>query len=456
MSIPIIAVICVLFIAIIALIVFVAKNVFAPLKEENILRFVKQGKISNAVKLAKQIISKDPKNYMARYYLGKAYIKDNKSELAILEYKFVNENALFNRGLSEVDFRKEYSQLLLQHNQQAEALKQCLLLTKIAPDDKENYYNVGHLYQLTGHYDTAVTYMKKAILLNPRHPKAHAEMGLMLYRMKSFADAKKEIDLAIKISPDTYSSYYYLGKIQKDSKDIPAAIKSFERAQRDSEIKQKAVIEHGTCYMLVNRFDNAIVDFQRAIELDKENMSSETLYARYFLASCYEKLRKMDKAIEQWTIISKKNKGFRDVGAKLAEYSDLQTNDYLKDYLTCNNEEFLIYCKNACEKAMKLQVLSSESKKWGCIIVGYEKNGDSWMSVRKMNYYIRFYREIEPLEDSAIRETLETMKNHNCLKSYIFSSSGFTMSAKKFADNRPIELSDKERLESFLASAGTK
>ena len=84
------------------------------------------------IKLAKQIISKDSKNYLAHYYLGKAYIQENKSELAIIEYKMVDENALFGTELNETDFRKEYSALLLKHKHQNEALKNFLLLLLVS------------------------------------------------------------------------------------------------------------------------------------------------------------------------------------------------------------------------------------------------------------------------------------------------------------------------------------
>src|SRR5574344_1622406 len=113
--------------------------------------------------------------------------------------------------------------------------------------------------------------MQKCAMLDKKHAKAHAEIGLMLYRTKQFNEAKKEIDIALKLSPETYSSYYYLGKILKEAKDLQGAIKAFEKAQRDPEVKQKAIIEHGSCYMLAGRNDNALVDFQRAIELDKDN-----------------------------------------------------------------------------------------------------------------------------------------------------------------------------------------
>lgn len=438
------------------LLFIVLKSILSPKKIEAVPRLIKQGKTQNAIKIAKQIISKDNKNYIAHYYLGKAYVKEGKTELAIIEYKSVNENALFGQGLDELSFRKEYSELLLKYNQQNEALKNFLLLTKLDPRNADNFYQVGRIYEMQNRYDLSLGFMQKCVMLDKKHAKAHAELGLMLYRTKQFNEAKKEIDLAIKLSPETYSSYYYLGKILKEAKDIPGAIKAFEKAQRDQEVKQKSIIEHGSCYMMVNRFDNAAVDFQRAIELDKENALPETLYARYFLATCYEKSRKIDKAIEQWETIYKRNKGFRDVSAKLSEYKDLQANDYLKDYLTCSNEEFPLICKNASMKGLNLQVLNCDLKKWGCQITAVNKGDDSWMAVRKQVMLLRYYREPEPIEEQQIHESLDELKKLNGIKAYLFSSSGFNTAAKRFSENRPIELIEKQKLEAVLSKAGAQ
>ena len=452
----IIVIVSFLAVVIISLIILIINNFVSPKKIEAIPRLLKQGKTTNAIKIAKQLLAKDPKNYLAHYYLGKAYLKENRTELAVIEYKNVNENALFGEGLDELVFRKEYSQLLLKYNQQNEALKNFLLLTKLDPHNADNFFQVGQIYEQQNRYDLALGFMQKCAMLDKKHARAHAEIGLMLYRTKQFNEAKKEIDIAIKLSPDTYSSYYYLGKILKDAKDIQGAIKSFEKAQRDPDVKQKAIIEHGSCYMMANRYDNAMVDFQRAIELDKENSQPETIYAHYFLATCYEKCRKIDKAIEQWEIIYKKNKGFRDVSAKLSEYKDLQANDYLKDYLTCSNEEFPMICKNAAIKGLSLQVLSCDSTKWGCQITGVNKSDESWMAVRKQVIMLRFYREPEPIEEQQIHDALDTMKSINSVKAFLFSSSGFNTAAKRFAENRPVELLEKQKLEAVLAKAGSK
>ena len=451
-----IIIICVMAIVVVALILLIAKSAIAPKRVEALPKLITQGKTQKAIKLSKQLLQKDPKNYMANYYLGKAYLKEGKKELAILEYKHVNENALFGEQLNELDFRKEFAELLLKFNQQNEALKNYILLTKLEPKNAENYFQAGWLYEQQNRYDLALGFMQKAATIDKKHAKAHAEIGLMLYRTKQFNEAKKEIDLAIKLSPDTYSSYYYLGKILKDAKDLQSAIKAFEKAQRDPDVKQKAIIEHGSCFMIAGRYDSAMVDFQRAIDFDKNNEFAETLYARYFLAVCYEKSRKIDKAIEQWEEIYKRNKSFRDVSAKLSEYKDIQTNDNMKDYLTCSNEEFTLICKNAAVNGLSLQVLSAEQKQWGCQITGIVKSDDSWMNVRKQVLLIRFFREPEPIDEKMVMQTIDDMKPLNSTKSYIFSSSGFSQQAKRFAENRPVELIEKQKLEAVLSKAGSK
>ncbi len=438
-----------------SLLFIVIKSTILPKRVDVLPKYINQGKTQAAIKTAKQMIAKDPKNAPAHYYLGKAYTKEKKYELALMEYRFVNDNALFGQGgLNELSFRREYSELLSKSNQTEEALKNYLLLTKMEPKNAENYFNVGRIYEAQNRYDIALGFMQKAAMIDKKHARAHAEIGLMLYRTKQFNDAKKEIDMALKISPDTYSSYYYLGKILKDGKDIQGALKAFEKAQRDPDCKQKAIIEHGSCFMLVNRMDNAIPDFQRAIDLDRSETNPETLFARYFLAACYEKSRKIEKAIEQWELIYKKNKNFRDVSAKLSEYKDLQANDYLKDYLTSNDDQFSEICQNAIAKGLSLQILNVEITKGCCQMTAVDKKDETWMAVRKQPALIRFYREPNPTEETEVRSALDYMKTNGCVKSFLFSSGGFTLAAKKTAENRPVELIEKEKLEQILTKAG--
>ena len=424
-----------------------------PQRVDTVRKLIKQGKNQAAAKLAKQIIAKNPKDYPAHYYLGKAYLADNRGELALIEFKMINDNALFGPMLPEVPFRQEFAALQMKFNHTEEALKEYLILTKLDAMNAANFLNAGKIYEQMNRKDLALGFYQRCIKLEPKNAQAHGALGHILFLAKQYVEAKRELDLAIRLSPETYANYYYLGKLLKEAKDLGAAVKAFDKAQRDSEFKQKALIERATCYIIANRYDNAQIDLQRAIDLDKDESKSDTLYARYFLASCYEQGRKIDKAIEQWEKIHKRSRSFRDVAAKLQEYKDLQANDNLKDYLTCSDAEFAELCKNIALKALGLTAQQIETKKDGCQIIASESKDGDWRNMRKQMMLLRFYRDPEPVEDADVREVLDKAKDANCTKAYIFVSSEFARGAVQFAESRPVELVSKIKLEEFLAKA---
>lgn len=436
------------------LIVIIIKNIATPKKIGSVQKLIKEGKLQAAQRIAKGALAKNPRDYVAHYWLGEAYLADNKPELAFVEFKTVNENAVFNGTIPEVPFRKKMAELYSKYNQNQDALKEYLLLTKQDPHDGDNYYNVGRIYESLNQAPNALGFYQKAVALNKKNDKAHTALGYLLYRSKQFQEAKKEIDLAIKLCPDNFSNYYYLGKILKENKDYSAAVKAFEKAERDQSFRQRALIERGSCFMAVNQEDNAIGEFEHAVSISKDDGAQETLYARYFLAACYEKNHNIDKAIEQWDKIYSKNKAFRDVGTKLNEYRDLQTNDSMKEYLTVSALDFIEICKKIAMTGFNLQCQKAEATPFGCMMYATEVKKDNWMNVRQQIFLAVFYRNAEPLEDSVVRKVSEGLKNQNCSKGIIFSSSGFTNSASKYAENRSVVLVNKEQLEGILTKAG--
>ena len=433
----------------------IIKNVIAPTKLGGIPRLIKDGKIAAATRTAKAVVAKNPRDYVAHYWLGEAYFADGKQELAFMEYKVVNENAVFDGQINELQFRKRMAELYSKNGESDNALKEYLLLTNMEPKNAENDFNVARIYESQGHGAQAIGFYQKALNTNPRHAKAHAALGYLLFRNKQYEKAKKEIDTAIKLSPGTYSSYYYLGKVLKESKDYSGAIKALEKAERDPEFRQRALIERGSCFMAVSQVDNAIGAFERAVKVARNEGSQETLFARYFLAACYENTRKLDLAIAQWEKIYQRNRGFRDVSAKLDEYRELQSNDSMKEYLTAAPEQFVEICKKTAAAGLSLAPKKIDSTSYGCKMLAIEqKNEKNWMSMRQQLFLVEFHRETNPVEDGVLRKLADEIKAQNCSKGVICASGGFSKSAVSYAEERPIVLIDKDKLEGILSKAG--
>jgi tetratricopeptide (TPR) repeat protein len=434
------------------LLVFVVKSLVAPKKIAGLQKLISTGKYSSAIKQAKMLITRNPRDFEARYLLGKAYLGDGKPELALMEFKTVNATAVFSRSIPEPEFRKTIAQLYLKYNQPEEALKEYLLLIKLEPFQAEHYFNTAVLFEQRDNTEQALQYYRKTVEIDPKHATAHAALGMLLFRSKQMTDAKQEINLALQLDPKNTAAYFYQGKLLRESHDYANALASFEKALRDPEFKQKGLIERGCCYMEANSVEKAILEFDRAIKASQDEASNDTLYARYFLAACFEQKRDIEQAIGQWEKIYAKKKGFRDVGEKLSQYQELRSNDNMKEFLTATKDDFSTICKAVTNDCLELAVRDIKETKYGCVLVAVENDAEKWRNVRKQPRLIVFYRDPNFIEDAFLRTLQEEMKKQSIIRGIVVTSSGFTRPALEFAESRPIELINKDKLEQMLAS----
>ena len=427
---------------------FLIKSFIAPRRVASLENLYKHGKYSQAVKIAKAILAREPRNPDAHYFLGLSYLADGKHELALMELKTVNQIGEFSKSCPEVRFRRTIAELYKRFHLPEEALKEYLLLIKQEPAEAEHYFNAGEMFEERGKSDKALAYYRKTVELQPGNGEALYRIGLLLYRSKKTLEAKDNFERALRYQPENNKIYYYLGKILKENHDYIAALVAFEKAQRDSEMKIKDLVERGACYMSSNNFEKAIPELERASKLSESDTATETLYGRYFLAACYEKTRDIDRAIENWEKIYSKKPAFRDVAEKLSQYQDLRTDDRMKDYLTATMDEFYEICK-AVTVQMELGIRDVTDIPNGCQIIAVE--GDSkWRGTKKMPKLLWFLRIAELIPETTVRAMHEKMKQLNVTRGVIVSSSNFSRKAIDFSESRPINLLGKDRLQEIL------
>ncbi|MDC7225509.1 MAG: tetratricopeptide repeat protein [Spirochaetales bacterium] len=427
--------------------IFILRSVLAPRKVAGIHDLYKQGKYSAAIKQAKQLLTNEPRNYEVHYLLGLSYLGDGKSELALMEMKKINEFGDFSGILKEVDFRKTIAGLYNDFNQPEEALKEYLLLIRLEPDEPEWFYQAGSLFEYRNKTDSAVQHFKKAIELNPQHTDAHFKLGSIYYRNKRHGEAKTELDLALRYNPENHKANFFIGKMLKDKKDFAGALNAFEKSQRDPELKIKSLLERGICYINVKNYDRAITELERTIA-NSDNHGQEILFARYFLAHCYEQRRDIDKAIEQWELVYAKKPTFKDVGEKLSQYQDLRTDDMMKDYLTAGRNEFIEICKKLTI-AMNMSIRDTSEVQNGCQVIAVDSE-TKWRGAKKLPLMIWYLRVPELVQEAQTRAIHEAMKKASVSRGMIVTSSGFSRKAREFSESRPVNLISKEKLQAML------
>jgi tetratricopeptide (TPR) repeat protein len=418
---------------------------FSPRRISTIESMLKSGKSRQVIRLAKRILVKEPRSADAHYLLGMAFLQENKPELALMELKTVNQIGDFTGVCREIPFRKQIAELYGKFNQTEDALKEYLLLIQSLPNDADLYFKTGQLFSERGNPERSAGYFAKAVQLDARHAQARFQLGLLLYRQSKPLEARRELEAAVKIDPSNAAAFYYLGKLLKEGRDYAAALAAFEKAQKDPQLRQKVLVERGACYMSMNNFERAVAELERSVKAATSDADPATLYGRYFLALCHEKNRDMEKAISEWEKIYAKKPSFRDVAEKLSQFQDLRADDTIKDYLTSSRDDFIRLCQSAAQ-ALGVEIGSVSEIAGGTVqISGFEVDPRR-LGMRKIPCLLRFYRTTEPLDESTVRSALEEMKKTSSVRSVILTSSTFTRKALDFAESRPVDLYNRERL----------
>lgn len=428
---------------------FLIKSILAPKRVARLATLVKQKKSSAALRVGKQIVAREPRNGDAHYFLGLAYLQDNKPELALMELKTVNEIGNFDGIVPEVTFRERIADLFSRFNQPEEALKEYLLLIQKNQSNPDYYFRAGKLFEQRGKGGRAVAYYKKAIEYEPSHDEAHMRMGTLLYRAKRPADARGYLETALRFQPDNYEAHFFLGKIHKENKEYRSALAAFERSAKAQEFKARALMERGVCYIKLNDMGRAISELERAVKLASSDPGSgEALYARYYLATAYEQTRKIELAVEQWEQIYKQRPNFQNVAEKLSQYQDLREDDRVKDFLTIGKEQFRETC-GTIARSLGLRVQDVKDIDQGCEVLAYEAQS-KWRNARQLPKLLWFVRVPELIDESRVRALHEEMKNQNVNRGMMISSSNYSRVAMDFAESRPIDLFNKDRLQEML------
>jgi tetratricopeptide (TPR) repeat protein len=420
-----------------------------PRKLEEIALMIEKGQTKLAIKKLNDVLQKDDRNSYAHFLLAEAFIKDGNSSYAVVEYRQVLKMGGFSDKVNEIDVRKKLANLYRDGKKISDAKSEYLILTKLEPDNFENYYILGEIFYDAGVMDKALPYLKKSIQLNTKNGNAHYFIGQIAYRSGVYQEAKNSFVEAIKIDQTNYKAHYFLGLVLRHLNDYEWAIKEFEIAQKSEDIRTKCYLAKGTCHLEKEQFSKAIIEFEKGLKTASRGSDTE-LNIRYFLAEAQEKSRDIHSAIMNWEKILEVNKKFRDVASKIKNYEDFRQDDRIKDFLIASLSNFEFMCRKIAE-SMGLAILEVNIVNDTEIeIVGAEI--EERRNTRRIQKLLKIIRTTDTLSENPLRRLHEALKPKNAQRAVIITTGDFSPEAIEFSNTRPIELYDKTRLLALLRS----
>jgi tetratricopeptide (TPR) repeat protein len=273
-------------------------------------------------------------------------------------------------------------------------------------------------------------------------------LGQIYYRNNLFPDAKSMFLESIKIDPANYRAHYFLGLTLRQIGDHDWAVKEFEIAQKNEELRVKCFLAKGSCYLERNQMPKAIMELERGLKFARRGSDTE-LNLRYYLAECQEKMRDFSAAIFNWEKIHEVNNNFKDVSEKLKIYSEFRQDDRIKDFLISGLSQFEHDSRKIVE-GMGNRILDCDIISDTEIELTATDSDGKWRNTRQTNKLFRVIRTTDVIQEKVLRKLSESMKPKNASRIIIIATGDFSQQAIDFANTRPIELLGKVELIQML------
>ena len=419
-------------------------------KNERIYSLIMQKKYDTAISELKQIIDKNYKDSFAHYYLGISFFEKKNYRDALQHFDRVIQLKSFSKEISQIKTREKIAETYIKLGKLDQAQSEFFHIIGLKPNEYQYHYRVGEILYTKFNRSKALEYFKKALDLFPNHVDSLFRVGQIYYEYKKNVTLAKEyFNKAILSDEACYRAHYYLGLISKSKKAYSKAIDSLEFAAKDPNYRLLAFYQKAEVYIKVGNLEEAISQLETGIRFAQDQKDRNTLPLRYLLSECYEKLRNISGAIEQWELISLIKPDYKDVPKKLEEYQNIRMDDVLKDFLTASNDRFQTLCHRITDKFELNIVESFLEEDFGMSIVAMESQA-KWRSVKKSKCLVKIYRDNSRFNSDMIRKILAEMKNIGALKGYFVTSGVFTRQAIEYAENRPIELYDVKKISELL------
>ena len=427
---------------------YVLRVYILPRRIEEIARLIDAGQTRLAIRKLTDILEKDDRNPYAHYLLAEAYMKEKNIKFAIVEYRQVLKYGRYDERFNEADVRGKLAKLYMETNAVEDAKAEYLILTKLEPDNFQNYFELGLIYFKANTIDRAAVFFKKSLALNDKHEPSHYYLGQIYYQSGVYQDAKQSFLESVKLDPSNYRAHYFLGLVLRQMQDYEWAIREFEIAQRSEELRVKCFLAKGSCHLQRGLIPKAMMEFERGLKFARKGSDTE-LGLRYYLAECQEKTRDIPSAIFNWERIAEVKPNFRDVPQKLAKYAEFRQDDRIKDFMISGLSQFEHTCRKIVESlglaVHDIEILSDTDIE----IIATESEG-KWRNTRQTNRIVRIFRTTDTIQEKILRSLHESMKSKNATRVIVITSGEFSQSAIDFANTRPIELYGKKELIDIL------
>jgi tetratricopeptide (TPR) repeat protein len=232
----------------------------------------------------KEIVQRDPKNYLAWFDLGFVYNALGKREDSISAYRksVAAKPDVFESNLN--------LGLMLARAGQPDAAQYLRAATKLTPADhveegrERAWLSLAHVLEASKPQEALEAY-RQAAAVQPKDPEPHIAAGLLLERQNDLSGAEKEYQQVAALDPQSVEAMTALANIYMRAKRFPEAESTLRGLAQRRPDDAGIHLQLGRVLAASGKTDDAITELQAGLKLTPDDKEAQRDLAELFSSS---------------------------------------------------------------------------------------------------------------------------------------------------------------------------
>ncbi|BDC92532.1 Tetratricopeptide repeat-containing protein [Treponema bryantii] len=415
-------------------------------KKDVSVKIQKKGK-SAILKEAEKKLAHDPHNIPSLETIGDIYYGEKDWEKVWNIYKTLYDISTAHPEIDIIKCALRMGIAAYGLGKNEDAVSALMLCIKKDPNNFDCNLFLGKALMKANTFDKAVYCFKKCKVIQPENNEVNMLLGTALYKAQKYRDCLPFLKRVLDENPGNKEVLFDMAVAMTECGMGDKALKVFMHLRPDPEYGPQACLEAGKMHERVKDFASAVKDYEISMRLPSVP-EQIMLQIKYRLANTYIAMNDISKALTLLRQIQAAKPQYKDVDALVARYAELNQNKNLQTYLMSGTSDFVALCrkfiatyyKDSFVKVEDVQV-ASESVEIIC-----EVETPKW----EAKQMFRFYRTQNVIGDINVRDFHSKLRDTKCDNGVCISIGGFSDSAHKYIDGRPVDLIEKDELVKIL------
>lgn len=392
-------------------------------------------------------LAKDPHNVQALTTLSDIYYNSQEYEKALPLYETLSSLASVHVEIDQVQVLTKAGICAFKTNSFEKAYNSLSGAVRLDPRNFDANYYLGRILKEKNEYEKAIVCFKRALTIRPDATNIYQYLGSALYNNKQYRDSLGYLRKSLDENPSDKETLFTFASALEECNMGDKALKIFMHLRPDPVYGAQACLACGAIHQKTNQIDKALEDYSIALKLD--NVSQENrITASYKMALIYLSQKKISNALTILNRIQSVSPGYKDVNTLISRYQEMNQNSNLQAYLMSGTSDFVALCRKfvACYHSDSHVRIEDITVNADNVEVLCDVESSRWSQTE----LFRFFRNSGAIGELYIRDFHSKIRDMKCDRGFCVTAGTFTEEARKYVENRPIDLIEKSKLSQIL------